>query len=72
MQFKIEAATAGRVVLFLGAKTERDAMRTAVHLQLQHRPRAGREITVRRDEEVIAQWLASDETWVSTLRYATA
>jgi hypothetical protein len=72
MLYRIEAVVAGRLVLFMGAETEVKALRTAMLLQLQHRARPGREIVVRRDGELIARWVAGDESWVATASVVAA
>jgi hypothetical protein len=72
MLYRIEAVTTGRLVLFIGAETEAEALRTALLLQLQHRARPGREIVVRREDEVVARWMASGESWVAVESAAAA
>jgi hypothetical protein len=62
--FKVEALARGQAVLFQTATSEEQAIGDTHAMLLRHRPRAGREIVVRRAAEIVARWLAGDDAWI--------
>jgi hypothetical protein len=72
MTFRIEALVCGRAVLFLAVDSEEKALKNARGMLQTHSPRPGREIIVRRAAEVVARWLAAEESWRPAAEYLPA